>query len=69
MYVFKKIKDKWETSATITVESENVSLTEIFQDFKAFLLACGFTIKPGEEIALVDEDCEAPITPEDEDEY
>jgi len=56
--VFKKIKDKenkFERSE-VTMECDSVYLPEILENFKYFLLACGYVIRPEDEIGIISED-------------
>lgn len=58
MITFKKTKDssnKFDTS-TITLESEAVSLPEILEDFKSFLMACGYAVEYTDDIVIEKEE-------------
>jgi len=54
MFVFKKERDKSNQFDTtnVVIESVAVSLPDILSDFKEFLLACGYQIRPEEELVI-----------------
>ena len=57
MLIFRKERDKTNQFDTtnVVVESNAVTLPEILEDFKEFLMACGYQIKPSEQLALYEE--------------
>ena len=54
MIIFKKERDKSNDFDTcyITVESGAVSLPDILEDFKSFLMACGYAVNFKDSIVI-----------------
>jgi hypothetical protein len=40
----------------IEFSSQSVTLTDILEDFKCFLMACGYPIDFGDELAVIEEE-------------
>lgn len=58
MFIFKKQKEdnnKFDTT-TVIVESSSVSLEDVLEDFKEFLLACGYQIDPASTLEIYEEE-------------
>ncbi len=58
MFVFKKEKDpdnSYDTT-TVVVESSAITVSQILEDFKDFLMACGYQIKPDSQLVIYEED-------------
>jgi hypothetical protein len=58
MLVFKKIRDESNEfdSTAISFESHSITTSEILEDFKCFLMACGYPIDFGDELAIIKEE-------------
>jgi len=58
MLVFKKVRDESNEfdSTAISFESHALTTSEILEDFKCFLMACGFPIDFGDELAIIKEE-------------
>jgi hypothetical protein len=51
MITFKK--EKTPSDSTVVIfETQEVTLTEILNDFKLFLMACGYSINPSDELVI-----------------
>lgn len=58
MLVFKKVRDESNEfdSTAISFESHALTTSEILEDFKCFLMACGYHIDFGDELAIIKEE-------------
>lgn len=58
MIIFRKVKDKTNQfdNTDVTIESDSVTLTDLLDDFKSFLLACGYVIRPEEDIVILNDE-------------
>jgi hypothetical protein len=58
MLVFKKIRDESNEfdSTAISFESHSITTSEILEDFKNFLMACGYPIDFSDELAIIKEE-------------
>ncbi len=58
MLVFKKVRDESNEfdSSAISFESHALTTSEILEDFKCFLMACGYPIDFGDELAIIKEE-------------
>jgi hypothetical protein len=56
MLIFRKERDKTNQFDTtnVVVESTAITLPDILEDFKEFLMACGYSIKPSEDLVIYD---------------
>jgi hypothetical protein len=54
---FKKNK-RLSDSTIITVETDATELSELLEDFKNFLMACGYHINPTDELIIWSEEQE-----------
>jgi len=60
MLIFRKTQDSTNEfdTTTVTVESEAITLTEVLEDFKGFLMASGFPINFSDSLVIYKEDVE-----------
>lgn len=58
MLVFKKIRDESNEfdSTAISFESHSITTSEILEDSKNFLMACGYPIDFSDELAIIKEE-------------
>jgi hypothetical protein len=58
MLVFKKVRDESNQfdSSAISFESHALTTSEILEDFKCFLMACGYPIDFGDELTIIKEE-------------
>ena len=58
MIIFRKVRDddnQFDTT-NITIESDAQTLPDVLEDFKGFLMACGYYVNPGDSIVIESED-------------
>ena len=55
MLIFKKIRDESNEfdSTAISFESHALTTSEILEDFKCFLMACGYPIDFADELIII----------------